>query len=84
MRYPFAPYNRPIPVNAFLQTLLGNANWEKIRGARPQELSGIPTTLEDAFKNAQVRFTHFAKAGDRSVIQTSLRRLAVLRSTGNP
>lgn len=55
-------YSRAVPVGTFLRALLAEDQWQRVRVARPDNMPG--ETLEDVFKNAKVRFTHFARAGD--------------------
>jgi len=62
-----APYSQPVTLLDFLEALIGKEHWTKIREARPNDVSG-GETLEEAFKDAKVNFTHFAKGADEGVI----------------
>lgn len=55
-------FSNTVPVGLFLQALLGQDHWQRVRAARPSNMPGAP--LEDVFKDAKVRFTHFVQAGD--------------------
>jgi hypothetical protein len=62
-------YTHPIRVINFLQTLFQDAWHEKLREALSSQYQATRETLQDAFKDAYVNFTHWAKAGDDSVLR---------------
>jgi hypothetical protein len=62
-------YQTPVTVVAYYQALLSNNAWEKLRRSVPinrRELSEVSATctFEDAFANAYLHFSHYAKAND--------------------
>ncbi|KAJ2931358.1 hypothetical protein H1R20_g5716, partial [Candolleomyces eurysporus] len=64
-------------LSGFLKHLAADQFHRVVLGCQPDNVSG--TVLEDAFKNAWVRFTHFARAGDDSSMTTSMGWAAFVR-----
>ncbi|RDB30775.1 hypothetical protein Hypma_005735 [Hypsizygus marmoreus] len=60
-------FSRPIPLVKFLQELVGKKHINKVLDARPDNIPN-GATLREAFCDAQINFTHFAKGGDSSII----------------
>ncbi|PCH43322.1 hypothetical protein WOLCODRAFT_103392 [Wolfiporia cocos MD-104 SS10] len=60
-------FNRPVRLFDFLEALLGSENLEKIKKKVPGNTASSTKTFEEAFTNAQVHFTHFARNEDMSV-----------------
>lgn len=59
------PYHRPLRVVDFLKQLLHTSHHTVVLGAKPVGPSeGDQQTLEDAYKDAYVTFSHFGRAGD--------------------
>ncbi|KAG5335767.1 hypothetical protein C0989_000427 [Termitomyces sp. Mn162] len=60
-------FSDAIPVIEFLSSLIPPNDLNTVFNARPEnDLDGKP--LKEAFKNAYVRFTHFARGGDNFVV----------------
>ena len=70
-------HTRAVPLATFLQELFGEANYAIIANSKP-DVGDLKFC--DAFKDAQVRFTHFVRAGDDSVVSTDAAYVAILRS----
>ena len=71
-------WDRGIPLADFLRALLGNANAEKVLKSRPTNVvSG--DTLEEAFIDARVRFTHFVRSYDSSTFTDDVMWAAMAR-----
>ncbi|PCH39028.1 hypothetical protein WOLCODRAFT_29336 [Wolfiporia cocos MD-104 SS10] len=70
-------YSRAVLVKDFLVALLGEEHWERIKTMKPDSMLG--ESMEDAFKYAKVRFTHFGRAGDDSASTSAAAFLAMLR-----
>lgn len=63
----YGRFSVPIPLLAFLQELFPPEHFERIKKCTPQNAkNGV--TLEEAFKQARIYFSHFARAGDDSVL----------------
>ncbi|PCH43332.1 hypothetical protein WOLCODRAFT_103395 [Wolfiporia cocos MD-104 SS10] len=60
-------FNRPVRLFDFLEALLGGENFEKIKKKVPYDTASSAKTFKEAFKNAQVHFTHFARNEDMTV-----------------
>lgn len=60
-------YTLAVPLYIFLQELFGDHHAERILDSKP-DIGGVE--LRDAFSNAHVRFTHFIRAGDSSIVST--------------
>ncbi|RDB30774.1 hypothetical protein Hypma_005734 [Hypsizygus marmoreus] len=73
-----AVYSAPVSVLSFLEALVGPTHMDTIRKARPGNIpNGI--TLEEAFKDAEMNFTHFAKGGDDSILSDRMAWMALAR-----
>ncbi|PCH37280.1 hypothetical protein WOLCODRAFT_140783 [Wolfiporia cocos MD-104 SS10] len=70
-------YSNAVLVKDFLVALLGEEQWGRIKTMRPDNTLG--KSLEDAFKYAKVRFTHFGRASDDSASTSAAAFLAMLR-----
>ncbi|PCH39682.1 hypothetical protein WOLCODRAFT_141363, partial [Wolfiporia cocos MD-104 SS10] len=57
-------FNRPVWLFDFLEALLGHENLEMIKKNVSDNAASPAKTFEEAFKNAQVHFTHFARSED--------------------
>lgn len=62
-------YHRPLPLLDFLQALLTPEAYNTVCKATPVDDSEDTTPLEVAFKDAYVNFSHFALAGDFTVME---------------
>lgn len=71
-------YSQPVAVLDFFKELLGKDHMEKVLHSEPQNIRN-GTTFEAAFKAATIRFTHFAKAGDTSVVSDHSAFVAMCR-----
>lgn len=71
-------YSQPVAVLDFFEELLGKDHMEKVRHSVPQNIRN-GTTFEAAFTAATIRFTHFAKAGDTSVVSDHSAFVAMCR-----
>ncbi|KAH8096910.1 hypothetical protein BXZ70DRAFT_945159, partial [Cristinia sonorae] len=60
-------YDRPIPLTAFLEALFSEKVANEILDSTPTNQTN-GKTLREAFKGAHVRFTHFWRVGDASMI----------------
>ncbi|PCH39945.1 hypothetical protein WOLCODRAFT_136576 [Wolfiporia cocos MD-104 SS10] len=60
-------FNKPVSLFAFLEALFGTQKLEQIKKMVPDNMRSNSKTFEDAFKDAQVHFTHFARNGNMSV-----------------
>ncbi|PCH38944.1 hypothetical protein WOLCODRAFT_141017 [Wolfiporia cocos MD-104 SS10] len=60
-------FNKPVSLFAFLEALFGTQKLKQIKKMVPDNMRSNSKTFEDAFKDAQVHFTHFARSGDKSV-----------------
>jgi len=67
---------RAVPLQAFLEELFGE-HYATIANSTPNIGS---VKFSEAFKDAQVRFSHFARAGDDSAVSTVACCAAILRS----
>ena len=54
-------FSRAVSVQDFLTGLLGVQRWDAIKHAKPDNVHS-DVTLEQAFRNCKVRFTHFGRA----------------------
>lgn len=70
-------YTRPVPLSLFLCALLGEKNYERIANSQPDHGD---VGFAQAFQNAHVRFTHFARTGDSTFTTTKAAYGAILRS----
>ncbi|THH03138.1 hypothetical protein EW145_g6499 [Phellinidium pouzarii] len=62
-------YSQGVPLMYYIKALLGNEHAENIFNSRPNNVKdGKP--FREAYKDAWVRFTHFQRAGDSSVISS--------------
>ncbi|KAG8707118.1 hypothetical protein FRC11_007674 [Ceratobasidium sp. 423] len=76
---PRVQFHRPIPVLAFLRALFAAEHHDTVLKATPiTDLDGKPT-LEAAFKNAFVCFSHFALAADSAMLEAESLRTALFR-----
>jgi len=66
-----------VPLETFLQELFGETNYVLIPNSKPHIGS---LTFREAFKDAQVRFTHFVRAEDGRAVTTEAAYAAILRS----
>lgn len=57
-------FHRPIRLLDLLKHLLAPKVWDAVRLALPSHVYDPSTTLENAFANAWVNFSHFSKLGD--------------------
>lgn len=64
-----SPFSKPVKLLDFLKSLFGEANYELIKQFKAYNVPGeSSSTLEVAFKDAYVYFTHFVRAADSSVV----------------
>ncbi|KAG8726427.1 hypothetical protein FRC10_007135, partial [Ceratobasidium sp. 414] len=61
-------FTRPIFLREFLGALVGEENRDRIFNARPNNMPDGPTLGDSALGKAKLNFTHWAKAGDNSVV----------------
>ncbi|KAG8708105.1 hypothetical protein FRC08_000107 [Ceratobasidium sp. 394] len=61
-------FTRPILLSDFLEALVGKENRGRIFSARPNNVPDGLTLAESALGQARLNFTHWAKAGDDSVV----------------
>jgi hypothetical protein len=66
-----------VPLETFLQELFGETNYALIADSKP-DFGHLK--FRDAFKDTQVRFTHFVRAEDDSAVSTEAAYAAILRS----
>ncbi|KAH8109129.1 hypothetical protein DFH11DRAFT_1515959, partial [Phellopilus nigrolimitatus] len=76
-KYPF--YSRGVPLKYFIRALFGDEHAEHIFKSHPDNVKN-GQTFEEAFDKAWVRFTHFQRAGDSSVISTEAAWAAAARA----
>ncbi|KAH8113031.1 hypothetical protein DFH11DRAFT_1727969 [Phellopilus nigrolimitatus] len=75
--FPF--YSRGVPLKYFIKALFGKNHAEHIFKSHPDNVRN-GQTFEQAFERAWVRFTHFQRAGDSSVITTEVAWAAAARA----
>ncbi|CCM07240.1 uncharacterized protein FIBRA_09586 [Fibroporia radiculosa] len=81
--------DRPVRLLDFLEALFGKTHMEAIKSSRPDN-QPQGTTLAEAFEDAYVRFTHFARNEDETVTNTYgvwaaiMRGMAMQCSSNNP
>lgn len=71
-------YSRPVPVLDFLKNLINLKYWDGVRQSRPANVIG-GQTLEEAFKDARLNFTHFVKARDPKIISDEIAWMGLAR-----
>jgi hypothetical protein len=81
-------FHRPLPLLMLLENLLAPDIWHKVRSAKPFYAFGNDPTLEDAFKNTWVNFSHFIQLGDHDSFTLHcasqlLKRGAAIQAYGN-
>jgi len=74
-----AHFSKPIHVLDFLAALVGPSHMDLIRQSRPDNTTN-GMTLEMAFKDARINFTHFVQGGDDSILSDEVAWLALARS----
>ncbi|CUA74277.1 Polyketide synthase PksJ [Rhizoctonia solani] len=74
-------YHRPIPVLAFLRALFATSHHDIILNATPMrsDVSSQAQTLEEAFNNAYISFSHFEIAQDSEVLDASQLPYSLIR-----
>ncbi|KAI6011427.1 hypothetical protein EDC04DRAFT_3145769 [Pisolithus marmoratus] len=72
-------FSKGCSVVRFLKALFGDQFHDTILKSKPDDGVTSTYTLQDAFKHAVVRFTHFVKAVDESVVSTKSMVSAFLR-----
>ncbi|KAJ2918955.1 hypothetical protein MD484_g1413, partial [Candolleomyces efflorescens] len=72
------PWRNGCSLLTFLRNLTAEAFYDDVKESRPDNVLG-GDHLEDAFKNAWVRFTHFARGTDDSAMTTSMAWVAFVR-----
>ncbi|KAH8113056.1 hypothetical protein DFH11DRAFT_1705663 [Phellopilus nigrolimitatus] len=72
-------YSRGVPLKYFIKALFGKAHAEHIFKSYPDNVRN-GQTFEQAFERAWVRFTHFQRAGNSSVITTEAAWAAAARA----
>ncbi|KAG8735865.1 hypothetical protein FRC10_010071 [Ceratobasidium sp. 414] len=65
---PPSAFTRPILLSDFFKALAGEENMNKILNARPNNMPDGLTLAESVLDRAGLNFTHWAKAGDSSVV----------------
>ena len=70
-------HTRAVPLLVFLEKLFGKTHYARIADSKPNVDS---PKFSEAFKDARVRFTHFARAGDDTAASTTAAYAAILRS----
>ena len=65
----------------FLTALFADAVHSSVMNRGPDNVAKSPSALQDAFKNAVVRFTHFVKAADGAAMTTEGMTMGFLRGT---
>lgn len=73
-------FTRPIKVIDFLKALISEEYHTAVLECLPEIHQAQDILLKDAFKNAYISFTHFIKAEDNSVTNTSIAWQALVRS----
>lgn len=77
-------YQTPIPVNAYYAALLTPEAWNILRNACPANSRNVEypnKRFEDAFKNAYLHFSHYARANDGTPLNTKYGWALWLRGT---
>ncbi|KAH8109136.1 hypothetical protein DFH11DRAFT_1492957, partial [Phellopilus nigrolimitatus] len=72
-------YSRGVPLKHYIRALFGEEHAEHIFKSHPDNVKN-GRTFEEAFDKAWVRFTHFQRAGDSSVISTEAAWAAAARA----
>ncbi|KAG9089296.1 hypothetical protein FS749_001444 [Ceratobasidium sp. UAMH 11750] len=72
-------FTRPILLSHFLEALVGEENKDKIFSARPNNVPNGLTLAESVLGKARLNFTHWAKAGDSSVVTDEATWIAMAR-----
>lgn len=75
----FPKYSQPVSVEAFLRELLSKDFIDDILNSTPENDSRSRTSLRTAFEGATIRFSHFAKAGDKSGTTSAVAAAAYIR-----
>ncbi|KAH8113034.1 hypothetical protein DFH11DRAFT_1727972 [Phellopilus nigrolimitatus] len=75
--FPF--YSRGVPLKYFIVALFGKTHAEHIFKSHPDNVRN-GQTFEQAFERAWVRFTHFQRAGNSSVVSTEAAWAAAARA----
>ncbi|KAJ1300617.1 hypothetical protein OPQ81_002271 [Rhizoctonia solani] len=78
LKDPRVKFHRPVPVLAFLRALFADMHHATVLQATPMA-DKAGKTLEDAFKDAYVCFSHFALAADSDMLDASALRMALFR-----
>lgn len=63
-------YTKPIKVTDFLKALISNTDIDTVLKSKPPVHTMLQQTLEVAFKDAYINFSHFIKATDDTIINT--------------
>src|SRR5258708_2202403 len=74
-----AVFHKPVKVLDFLRHLLHPRYHNEVLNARPVSGSAKSPSLNEAFQDAYISFSHFAQAGDSKVIQLHQLHHALLR-----
>ncbi|KAF9465579.1 hypothetical protein BDZ94DRAFT_1346066 [Collybia nuda] len=67
-----------VGVIEFLEALIGNDYIDSVKKSRPANIVN-GQTLEEAFSNARINFTHFVKGGDSNIVSDDIAWLALTR-----
>ncbi|KAH8109132.1 hypothetical protein DFH11DRAFT_1731386 [Phellopilus nigrolimitatus] len=76
-KYPF--YSKGVPLEYFIKALFGDNHAERILESHPDNVAD-GKTFREVFDDAWVRFTHFQRAGDSSVVSTEAAWAAAARA----
>ncbi|KAG9075046.1 hypothetical protein FRC06_010306, partial [Ceratobasidium sp. 370] len=78
---PEAPpkFTQPILLSDFLEALVGTKNKDRILNAKPNNVPDGVTLAESVLGKAMLNFTHWAKAGDSSVVTDEAAWIALAR-----
>lgn len=72
-------FSKHVPLLDFVRALFGDSNCEHIKTCRAHNIADGAAPLEEAFKDAYVYFTHFARAEDSSIISDVCALVALSR-----